>query len=88
MFLLTTGPHLYYIDPVNMELKGQIPWDPTIFPEPKNFKTFFVHTVSIFPIVLIAYFNALFFQTFFLYDERDFKKCLFISLTLKILREI
>ncbi|CAL4060799.1 unnamed protein product, partial [Meganyctiphanes norvegica] len=46
MFLLTTGPHLYYIDPVNMVLKGEIPWDPTIKPEAKNFKTFFVHTPS------------------------------------------
>ncbi|XP_063589254.1 3-phosphoinositide-dependent protein kinase 1-like [Penaeus indicus] len=44
MFLLTTGPHLFYVDPVNMVLKGQIPWDPTITPEAKNFKTFFVHT--------------------------------------------
>ncbi|KAK8730603.1 hypothetical protein OTU49_007832 [Cherax quadricarinatus] len=44
MFLLTTGPHLYYADPVNMVLKGQIPWCPSIWPEAKNFKTFFVHT--------------------------------------------
>ncbi|KAK3875040.1 hypothetical protein Pcinc_020074 [Petrolisthes cinctipes] len=44
MFLLTTGPHFYYIDPVNMVLKGQIPWSSTITPEAKNFKTFFVHT--------------------------------------------
>ncbi|XP_064097420.1 3-phosphoinositide-dependent protein kinase 1-like isoform X2 [Macrobrachium nipponense] len=44
MFLLTTGPHLYYVDPVNMVLKGQIPWCPAITPEAKNFKTFFVHT--------------------------------------------
>jgi len=27
-----------------MVLKGEIPWDPTIMPEAKNFKTFFVHT--------------------------------------------
>jgi len=26
MFLLTEGPHLYYVDPVNKVLKGQIPW--------------------------------------------------------------
>lgn len=44
MFLLTTGPHLYYVDPVNMVLKGEIPWSPFIWPEAKNFKTFFVHT--------------------------------------------
>ncbi|XP_042231316.1 3-phosphoinositide-dependent protein kinase 1-like [Homarus americanus] len=44
MFLLTTGPHLYYVDPANMVLKGQIPWCSTILPEAKNFKTFFVHT--------------------------------------------
>lgn len=46
MFLLTTGPHLYYVDPVNNVLKGQVPYGPTIRPEGKNFKTFFVHTVS------------------------------------------
>ncbi|XP_023241912.1 3-phosphoinositide-dependent protein kinase 1-like [Centruroides sculpturatus] len=44
MLLLTTGPHLYYVDPTNMVLKGQIPWSPELRPEPKNFKTFFVHT--------------------------------------------
>ena len=26
MFLLTEGPHLYYVDPGNKVLKGQIPW--------------------------------------------------------------
>ncbi|RWS28968.1 3-phosphoinositide-dependent protein kinase 1-like protein [Leptotrombidium deliense] len=44
MLLLTTGPHLYYVDPVNMVLKGEIPWSVHLRPEPKNFKTFFVHT--------------------------------------------
>ncbi|XP_050699949.1 3-phosphoinositide-dependent protein kinase 1-like isoform X2 [Eriocheir sinensis] len=44
MFLLTSGPHLYYIDPVNLVLKGQIPWSSTLATEAKNFKTFFVHT--------------------------------------------
>ncbi|OQV21144.1 3-phosphoinositide-dependent protein kinase 1 [Hypsibius exemplaris] len=44
MFLLTTGPHFYYVDPVNMILKGEIPWSSGMRPEPKNFKTFFVHT--------------------------------------------
>ena len=45
MLLLTTGPHLYYVDPVNMVLKGEIPWSPELRVEPKNFKIFFVHTV-------------------------------------------
>lgn len=47
MLLLTLGPHLYYVDPVNMVLKGEIPWSPQLRVEPKNFKIFFVHTVSI-----------------------------------------
>uniref|UniRef100_A0A8C1PF31 3-phosphoinositide-dependent protein kinase 1 n=1 Tax=Cyprinus carpio TaxID=7962 RepID=A0A8C1PF31_CYPCA len=42
--LLTEGPHLYYVDPVNKILKGEIPWSPELRPEAKNFKTFFVHT--------------------------------------------
>ncbi|XP_064478988.1 3-phosphoinositide-dependent protein kinase 1-like [Ornithodoros turicata] len=46
MLLLTTGPHLYYVDPANMVLKGEIPWSANLRPEPKNFKTFFVHTPS------------------------------------------
>ncbi|XP_060079631.1 3-phosphoinositide-dependent protein kinase 1-like [Ylistrum balloti] len=44
MFLLTEGPHLYYVDPTNKVLKGQIPWSKDLKPEAKNFKTFFVHT--------------------------------------------
>ncbi|XP_044005061.1 3-phosphoinositide-dependent protein kinase 1 isoform X1 [Aphidius gifuensis] len=44
MLLLTTGPHLYYVDPVNMVLKGEIPWSPALRVESKNFKIFFVHT--------------------------------------------
>ncbi|XP_076241291.1 phosphoinositide-dependent kinase 1 isoform X5 [Calliopsis andreniformis] len=44
MLLLTTGPHLYYVDPVNMVLKGEIPWSPELRVEPKSFKIFFVHT--------------------------------------------
>lgn len=47
MLLLTTGPHLYYVDMVNMVLKGEIPWSPELRVEPKNFKIFFIHTVSI-----------------------------------------
>lgn len=46
MFLLTYGPHLYYVDPANMVLKGEIPWSSDLRTEPKNFKIFFVHTVS------------------------------------------
>lgn len=45
--LLTEGPHLYYVDPVNKVLKGEIPWSPELRPEAKNFKTFFVHTVGV-----------------------------------------
>lgn len=44
MLLLTTGPHLYYVDPFNMVLKGEIPWSKELRVEPKNFKIFFVHT--------------------------------------------
>lgn len=45
--MLTEGPHLYYVDPVNKVLKGEIPWSQELRPEAKNFKTFFVHTVSL-----------------------------------------
>lgn len=34
------------MDPVNKVLKGEIPWSQELRPEAKNFKTFFVHTVS------------------------------------------
>lgn len=44
MLLLTEGPHLYYVDPENMVLKGEIPWSPQLKVEAKNFKTYFVHT--------------------------------------------
>lgn len=44
MFLLTEGPHLYYVDPVHKVLKGQIPWSKELKTEQKNFKIFFVHT--------------------------------------------
>lgn len=46
MFLLTTGPHLYYVDPSNKVLKGEIPWSEHLRPESKNFRIFFVHTVN------------------------------------------
>lgn len=48
MLLLTQGPHMYYVDPVNMVLKGEIPWSQELRVEPKNFKIFFVHTVRAF----------------------------------------
>ncbi|CAG2107172.1 unnamed protein product [Medioppia subpectinata] len=44
MFLLTTGPHLYYVDAANMVLKGQVPFSKDMRPEAKNFKNFFIHT--------------------------------------------
>ena len=46
MLLLTTGPRLIYIDPVQMIKKGEIPWSAELRVEPRNFKIFFVHTVS------------------------------------------
>lgn len=46
MLLLTTGPRLFYIDPVQMVKKGEIPLSRDLRSEPKNFKIFFVHTVS------------------------------------------
>jgi 3-phosphoinositide dependent protein kinase-1 len=45
MFLLTEGPHLYYVDTVNNELKGEVPFSPHMRTEAKNFKTFFIHTL-------------------------------------------
>lgn len=44
MLLLTTGPRLIYIDPVQMVKKGEITWSEELRVEPKNFKIFFVHT--------------------------------------------
>ncbi|CAB3401096.1 unnamed protein product [Caenorhabditis bovis] len=44
MFILTEGPHLLYVDPSNMELKGEIPWTPCMNIEIKNFGTFIIHT--------------------------------------------
>lgn len=46
MLLLTTGPRLVYVDPVQMVKKGEIPWSADLRVEPRNFKIFFVHTVS------------------------------------------
>ncbi|XP_077290138.1 phosphoinositide-dependent kinase 1 isoform X3 [Arctopsyche grandis] len=44
MLLLTTGPRLYYVDPANMVVKGEIPWSEKLRVEPKSFRIFFVHT--------------------------------------------
>lgn len=57
MFLLTTGPRLFYIDPVSMVKKGEIPWSADLRVEAKNFKIFFVHTVSIDFIPLICFYR-------------------------------
>jgi len=44
MLLLTLGPSMYYVDPTNMVLKGQIPFGSKLRAEAKNFKNFHVHT--------------------------------------------
>lgn len=44
MLLLTTGPRLIYVDPVQMVKKGEIPWSAELRTETKSFKIFFVHT--------------------------------------------
>merc|ERR1719219_1729132 len=44
MFLLTEGPRLFYVDPKEKVLKGEIPWSPDMRTEMKNFRIFFVHT--------------------------------------------
>ncbi|CAB4001600.1 3-phosphoinositide-dependent kinase 1 [Paramuricea clavata] len=43
--ILTEGPHLYYVDPQAMVLKGEIPWTKDLKVEAKNFRIFFIHTV-------------------------------------------
>ena len=43
MFLLTEGPHLYYVDSSNMVLKGEIPWSSVLKTEIRDFRIFFVH---------------------------------------------
>lgn len=44
MFLLTEGPRLFYVDPKELVLKGEIPLSADTRTEMKNFKLFFVHT--------------------------------------------
>lgn len=55
MLMLTMGPHLYYADPVSMTLKGEIPWSPQLRVEPKNFRIFFVHTVTTISVLFFNY---------------------------------
>ena len=44
MFLLTEGPRLFYVDPKEKVLKGEVPLSVETRTEMKNFKIFFVHT--------------------------------------------
>lgn len=46
MFLLTQNGRLIYVDPVRKILKGEVPISREVKTEAKNFRTFFVHTVS------------------------------------------
>lgn len=45
MFLLTTGPQLYYVDPANMVLKGRVPFCKEMRTEAKNFRNFYIYVV-------------------------------------------
>eukprot|EP00039_Didymoeca_costata_P001232 m.50910 g.50910 ORF g.50910 m.50910 type:complete len:564 (-) comp10693_c0_seq1:91-1782(-) len=42
--ILTDQPRLFYMDPDEFVLKGEIPWSTEMHPEYKTPKTFFVHT--------------------------------------------
>jgi len=44
MFLLTEGPRLFYVDPKEKVLKGEIPLSAETRTEMKNFRIFYVHT--------------------------------------------
>lgn len=44
VFLLTEGPRLFYIDPKERVVKGEIPWSREMKTEMKDFRIFFVHT--------------------------------------------
>jgi len=44
MFLLTEGPRLFYVDPKEKQLKGEIRWSADMKTEMKDFRIFFVHT--------------------------------------------
>lgn len=71
MLLLTVGPNLYYVDPSNMVVKGQIPFGMTLRAEAKNFKNFHVHTVMITQVIhfqfLLQYITNLSKQNFLLF---------------------
>ncbi|CAH8513349.1 unnamed protein product, partial [Heterobilharzia americana] len=43
MFLLTEGPHLFYVDVENMTLKGEVPWSSSLTLELRSNKLFFIH---------------------------------------------
>lgn len=45
--ILTDFPRLFYVDPVKMEMCGEIPWSDKLLPELKNERTFLIHTVRI-----------------------------------------
>lgn len=42
--ILTEGPHLYYVDPVLMVLKGEVPWTEALTVEVKSAKNWFIYT--------------------------------------------
>lgn len=44
VLILTSGPHLFYADPVSKQLKGEIMWSPELRAEAKNFRIFYIHT--------------------------------------------
>lgn len=50
MFLLTTGPQLYYVDSANMVLKGRVPFTRRLRTEAKNFRNFYIHVVMTHPL--------------------------------------
>lgn len=60
MLLLTTGPKLIYVDPVQMVKKGEIPWSAELKTETKSFKIFFVHTVSTFFFYILIFCQFIF----------------------------
>lgn len=44
VLILTEGPHLYYVDPTSMVLKGEIPWTDALSLEVKSSKNWYVYT--------------------------------------------
>ncbi|CAH8845909.1 unnamed protein product [Trichobilharzia szidati] len=43
MFLLTEGPHLFYVDVESMTLKGEVAWSSSLTLELRSSKLFFIH---------------------------------------------